>query len=276
MKNVLIALGKAICYTLLFVTMQFIVSFAVMLASGIGYAAEQLALSGGIDYDSLISVIYSGAAANAALITLISNVCTLGILLAFFALRKKDMLKEINASPIPALAYVPLSVMGMCFAVLVTFIMGILPISEEVWAEYNQSASVIDSAGFIPMLSTVIIAPIAEETVFRGLVYTRLKRAMPAWVAAILQAIIFGALHGQIIWMAYAFVMGLVLAATVESTGSLFAGMAVHICFNLMGGYVIEHIFTESTALFILLSAVILMAVSVYSAVRIAKRGKNI
>ena len=276
MKNVLIALGKAICYTLLFVTMQFIVSFAVMLASGIGYAAEQLALSGGIDYDSLISVIYSGAAANAALITLISNVCTLGILLAFFALRKKDMLKEINASPIPALTYVPLSVMGMCFAVLVTFIMGILPISEEVWAEYNQSASVIDSAGFIPMLSTVIIAPIAEETVFRGLVYTRLKHAMPAWVAAILQAVIFGALHGQIIWMAYAFVMGLVLAATVESTGSLFAGMAVHICFNLMGGYVIEHIFTESTALFILLSAVILMAVSVYSAVRIAKRGKNI
>lgn len=276
MKNVLIALGKAICYTLLFVTMQFMVSFAVMLASGIGYAAEQFALSGGIDYDSLTSMIYSGVTANAALITLISNVCTLGILLAFFALRKKDMLKEINASPIPALTYVPLSVMGMCFAVLVTFIMGILPISEELWAEYNQSASVIDSAGFIPMLSTVIIAPIAEETVFRGLVYTRLKRAMPAWAAAILQAVIFGALHGQIIWMAYAFIMGLVLAATVESTGSLFAGMAVHICFNLMGGYVIEHIFTENTALFILLSAVILMAVSVYSAVRIAKRGKNI
>lgn len=109
----------------------------------------------------------------------------------------------------------------MCFAVLITFALDILPISEEVWEEYNQSASMIDSAGLIPMLSTVIFAPIAEETVFRGLVYTRLKRAMPAWVAAILQAAVFGALHGQILWVAYAFVMGLVLAAIVESTGSL-------------------------------------------------------
>lgn len=166
--------------------------------------------------------------------------------------------------------------MGMCFAVLITFALGILPISEEVWEEYNQSASMIDSSGLIPMLSTVIFAPIAEETVFRGLVYTRLKRAMPAWVAAILQAAVFGALHGQILWVAYAFVMGLVLAAIVESTGSLFAGIAVHICFNLMGGYVMEHIFTESTAPYIVLASIILMVAATRSAVRIAKSSKNI
>lgn len=221
MKNVFIALGKAICYTLLFVLMQLIASFVVTLAMGIGYAVEQLTLNGGLDYNTLMTVLYDGVTTNATLITLVSNICTVGVLFAFFALRKKNLLSEINASPIPALTYVPLSIMGMCFAVLITFALGILPISEEVWEEYNQSASMIDSAGLIPMLSTVIFAPIAEETVFRGLVYTRLKRAMPAWVAAILQAAVFGALHGQILWVAYAFVMGLVLAAIVESTGSL-------------------------------------------------------
>ena len=136
-----------------------------------------------------MTVLYDGVTTNATLITLVSNICTVGVLFAFFALRKKNLLSEINASPIPALTYVPLSIMGMCFAVLITFALGILPISEEVWEEYNQSASMIDSAGLIPMLSTVIFAPIAEETVFRGLVYTRLKRAMPAWVAAILGCI---------------------------------------------------------------------------------------
>lgn len=221
MKNVFIALGKAICYTLLFAAMQLIASFVVTLAMGIGYAVEQLTLNGGLDYNTLMTVLYDGITTNATLITLVSNICTVGVLFAFFALRKKNLLSEINASPIPALTYVPLSIMGMCFAVLITFALGILPISEEVWEEYNQSASMIDSSGLIPMLSTVIFAPIAEETVFRGLVYTRLKRAMPAWVAAILQAAVFGALHGQILWVAYAFVMGLVLAAIVESTGSL-------------------------------------------------------
>lgn len=276
MKNVFIALGKAICYTLLFVLMQLIASFVVTLAMGIGYAVEQLTLNGGLDYNTLMTVLYDGVTTNATLITLVSNICTVGVLFAFFALRKKNLLSEINASPIPALTYVPLSIMGMCFAVLITFALDILPISEEVWEEYNQSASMIDSAGLIPMLSTVIFAPIAEETVFRGLVYTRLKRAMPAWVAAILQAAVFGALHGQILWVAYAFVMGLVLAAIVESTGSLFAGIAVHICFNLMGGYVMEHIFTESTALYIVLASIILMVAATRSAVRIAKSGKNI
>ena len=275
MKNVFIALGKAICYTLLFAAMQLIAGFIVALAMLIGYAAEQLTVNGGIDYNALIAVLYDGVTTNATLITLVSNICTVGVLFAFFALRKKNLLSEINASPIPALTYVPLSIMGMCFAVLITFALGILPISEEVWEEYNQSASMIDSAGLIPMLSTVIFAPTAEETVFRGLVYTRLKRAMPAWVAAILQAAVFGVLHGQI-WVAYAFVMGLVLAAIVESTGSLFAGIAVHICFNLMGGYVMEHIFTESTAPYIVLASIILMVAATRSAVRIAKSGKNI
>ena len=145
MKNVFIALGKAICYTLLFVLMQLIASFVVTLAMGIGYAVEQLTLNGGLDYNTLMTVLYDGVTTNATLITLVSNICTVGVLFAFFALRKKNLLSEINASPIPALTYVPLSIMGMCFAVLITFALGILPISEEVWEEYNQSASMIDS-----------------------------------------------------------------------------------------------------------------------------------
>ena len=141
MKNVFIALGKAICYTLLFAAMQLIASFVVTLAMGIGYAVEQLTLNGGLDYNTLMTVLYDGITTNATLITLVSNICTVGVLFAFFALRKKNLLSEINASPIPALTYVPLSIMGMCFAVLITFALGILPISEEVWEEYNQSAS---------------------------------------------------------------------------------------------------------------------------------------
>lgn len=60
MKNVFIALGKAICYTLLFVLMQLIASFVVTLAMGIGYAVEQLTLNGGLDYNTLMTVLYDG------------------------------------------------------------------------------------------------------------------------------------------------------------------------------------------------------------------------
>ena len=99
MKNVFIALGKAICYTLLFAAMQLIAGFIVALAMGIGYAVEQLTLNGGLDYNTLMTVLYDGVTTNATLITLVSNICTVGVLFAFFALRKKNLLSEIKRLP---------------------------------------------------------------------------------------------------------------------------------------------------------------------------------
>ena len=276
MKNVLIALGKACCYTLLFIILQYAASFAYALVAGAIAAVKQLSSSGSIDYGTIVGTLYDTVTSGTTIIVLISNICTILALVVFFALRKKNLLDEVGATPIPGATYLPLSIAGMSLAVLVIIILNMLPISEEAFAEYTESTSVIDSSGFISMVSTVIFAPIAEEMIFRGLVYTRLKRAMPKWIAAVLQAALFGVLHGQILWIAYAFAVGLILAAYFESTGSLFANITVHICFNLMGGYILSYIFTESTAVYIVFASVVLLTVCTRSAIRIAKSGKNI
>ena len=276
MKKVLIALGKACCYTLLFILLQYAASFAYAFVAGAIAAVKQLSSTGSIDYGTIVGTLYDTVTSGTTIIVLISNVCTILALVVFFALRKKNLLDEVGATPIPGATYLPLSIAGMSLAVLVIIILNMLPISEEAFAEYTESTSVIDSSGFISMVSTVIFAPIAEEMIFRGLVYTRLKRAMPKWIAAVLQAALFGVLHGQILWIAYAFAVGLILAAYFESTGSLFANITVHICFNLMGGYILSYIFTESTAVYIVFASVVLLIVCTRSAIRIAKSGKNI
>lgn len=276
MKKVLIALGKACCYTLLFILLQYAASFAYALVAGTIAAVKQLSSTGSIDYGTIVGTLYDTVTSGTTIIVLISNICTILALVVFFALRKKNLLDEVGATPIPGATYLPLSIAGMSLAVLVIIILNMLPISEEAFAEYTESTSVIDSSGFISMVSTVIFAPIAEEMIFRGLVYTRLKRAMPKWIAAVLQAALFGVLHGQILWIAYAFAVGLILAAYFESTGSLFANITVHICFNLMGGYILSYIFTESTAVYIVFASVVLLIVCTRSAIRIAKSGKNI
>lgn len=276
MKKVLVALGKACCYTLLFILLQYAASFAYALVAGTIAAVKQLSSTGSIDYGTIVGTLYDTVTSGTTIIVLISNICTILALVVFFALRKKNLLDEVGATPIPGATYLPLSIAGMSLAVLVIIILNMLPISEEAFAEYTESTSVIDSSGFISMVSTVIFAPIAEEMIFRGLVYTRLKRAMPKWIAAVLQAALFGVLHGQILWIAYAFAVGLILAAYFESTGSLFANITVHICFNLMGGYILSYIFTESTAVYIVFASVVLLTVCTRSAIRIAKSGKNI
>ena len=80
--------------------------------------------------------------------------------------------------------------------------------------------------------AAVIVAPLCEEIVFRGYFYPVLKRFSGAWPAAICSAIVFGAAHGQLTALLPLFIFGLLLVFIYEKTGSIWAPIAVHLCFN--------------------------------------------
>ena len=109
-------------------------------------------------------------------------------------------------------------------------------------ADYVEAAASLETPGLISALSTVLFAPIAEEVIFRGLVYTRLRRAMPAWLACVLASLVFAVLHGQLLWIAYAFLMGVALTLVFERTGTLWSSILVHITFNLAGTYLVQYL----------------------------------
>lgn len=73
-----------------------------------------------------------------------------------------------------------------------------------------------------------LLAPLAEEIIFRGLLYGWLRRFWRILPAALLSAAIFGLIHGVIPVIAAAFVVGLVLAYVYERSGSLWAPAIVH------------------------------------------------
>ena len=79
-----------------------------------------------------------------------------------------------------------------------------------------------------------MLGPLAEELTFRGVIQTRLERAMPPWLALVLQAAIFGLVHGTPIQMVYAFLMGLAFGFLRRRTGSILPGFAAHAAFNAM------------------------------------------
>ncbi len=80
--------------------------------------------------------------------------------------------------------------------------------------------------------AAVIAAPLCEEIVFRGHFYPVLKRYSGAWPAAICSALVFAAAHGSLTALLPLFVFGLLLVLIYEKTGSLWAPVAVHFCFN--------------------------------------------
>ncbi|MEO7100780.1 MAG: type II CAAX endopeptidase family protein [Luteolibacter sp.] len=80
--------------------------------------------------------------------------------------------------------------------------------------------------------AAVIAAPVCEEIVFRGYFYPAAKRFAGPWVAGIFSALVFASAHGSLSALLPLFIFGCVLVFVYEKTGSLWASIAVHFCFN--------------------------------------------
>lgn len=88
----------------------------------------------------------------------------------------------------------------------------------------------------------VIAAPIAEEILFRGVLYGALRRH-GVWVATVVSALLFALLH-PVIDMPAVFVLGVLMGLVYEVSGSLWVPMAMHAVNNAyaMGELIIQRI----------------------------------
>jgi membrane protease YdiL (CAAX protease family) len=77
-----------------------------------------------------------------------------------------------------------------------------------------------------------MIAPFAEELAFRGLLYGYLRRYMAIPIALVLMAACFAAAHFIVMLMPALFVVGLILGAAYERSGSLWVPIIIHGVFN--------------------------------------------
>lgn len=87
------------------------------------------------------------------------------------------------------------------------------------------------------IFAAVVAAPLCEEIVFRGYLYSAAKRFAGPWVGGFCSALVFASAHGSLAALLPLFVFGCVLVFIYEKTGSLWASVAVHFCFN--GGTVL-------------------------------------
>jgi len=81
-------------------------------------------------------------------------------------------------------------------------------------------------------VAAVIVAPITEEVVFRGYLYAAAKRFCGPVGAILFSSLVFAAAHGNVVALAPLFLLAVLLCLIYEFTGSIWASIAVHFCFN--------------------------------------------
>lgn len=90
--------------------------------------------------------------------------------------------------------------------------------------------------GFAVMvLSVGLLAPLAEEVIFRALLFRWLRRHLGFWGGALISATLFGLAHGvNVVWTVNAAALGLAAAWAYHRSGSLWPAAVAHMAYNLV------------------------------------------
>jgi membrane protease YdiL (CAAX protease family) len=82
--------------------------------------------------------------------------------------------------------------------------------------------------------AAVLLAPVAEEMLFRGILYPTIKQAGHPWLALWGTALLFAAVHTNLVTFVPLAALALVLTALYEWTNNLLAPIMAHVLFNAL------------------------------------------
>ncbi len=241
MKKGVLQILKGIGYFLGYFMAQIVVTFVIAVGYMVKLTADMTIQGGQMDQVAFSNQLLEVVLSKVTLISLLSNLLCFAVIALVFLILKKKWYQEVNLKRF-SLSYLPyLLLLGIALILMVNFGLELLP--RSVLEAYSEQASMIgDDTSLIGIIAVVIVAPVFEEIFFRGLLLSTLRKGMSTGLAIFLSAVIFGVAHGQILWMAYTFIVGLVFAYVVVKTGSIATSMVLHIVFNFFGDIVGRYI----------------------------------
>lgn len=244
MKNVFKQSGKALCYFILYFLGQIIISFVIQIGMGI-YAGMQLNASGlTLNQEETVAYALNFYSENMGIDLAGRAIFTLLFLLIFFAIRRKKVTREMNLTKTPAIKYVA-AALGAIFIIFTVNMSMTLFIPQEGLQEFSEASKVLYAYPlWQAILANALVVPILEEVIFRGLIFSRLQKAMPNVVVALITSVLFGIVHGQLVWMLFAFIVGLLLSYVRIKTGSILPTIMMHVIINTYATLVSYNLFS--------------------------------
>ena len=221
MKNIL----KSIGYILFYIVFQIIiVSIVSVIVGASSESKEQMQLF--INNNMMV-------------LALISNILTIVVLVLISIIRKRNLFKELNIKKVRFKEYIFPCIMAftcsMAFALLTYHLSFENALMIQTGVTYYSG--IMPYLGIILQIVTLlVVAPITEEIICRGLILTTLQKEYRKAVAVTLSALLFGVLHlmaGGTVLVLGSFIMGIILGIICVKTKSLLPAIFAHIFANI-------------------------------------------
>ena len=242
MKSGINSSFKCLIYFLGFLIIQMIVSLACII--------PVVVKNQGLDASSMNSVISEASIHSILFVNMAAYILFVAIVWLIIKKQKRKLSQQIRFYKVPLKACLFPVLTAFSFSMFWNIFVErliVLPINiKESLDSYNTMltesknyfSQLFPSGGTVMfVLCVLIIGPIAEEFIFRGLIQTKLRSSMSSTLSIGISAAFFGIAHLMAcpIFVLSAFVMGIILAYSYEKTNSLIPPIVAHIVANLAG-----------------------------------------
>ena len=125
-------------------------------------------------------------------------------------------------------------ILSMAFGFLTYYALTLLP-DFNLYPGYEiEETAGVTLAYFITFIDVVLLTPLSEEFIFRGIILNRFNKRLPLIIAIILSSLIFGFMHGST-GLISAFIFGVCMCIVYIKTQNIFVSISIHFLNNLSG-----------------------------------------
>lgn len=126
----------------------------------------------------------------------------------------------------------------LAFSAILTALFSVFP-----WFNLTENQPLLYSTLISPLnkvfaaIALVVFGPILEEVIYRGLIYGKLRKKHSLITSILIVSILFSFLHGQWNVGVDVFALSVVACLMRETTGTIYAGIILHILKNTIAFY---------------------------------------
>lgn len=173
--------------------------------------------------------------------------CTYTLVFGYWYSRKFGRNREIPLRRSLAVNHIlSLIAIAICGQVAISFLLTlILPLFEGAAEQYQTTLGSLFELSPLTILYVVILSPLGEECIFRGLTLHYARKAVPPLMANLIQAALFGLYHWNLVQGIYAFTMGMVFGIVAIKLDSLWTAIIMHVVLNAAGLWMNAYLNTD-------------------------------
>ncbi len=153
----------------------------------------------------------------------------IGLYIGFYRKEENGFSRSIKGNTVIFTIVAGVSIQ-LVISILLGFIIPLLPVSTA--DDYNEVMNSLSAIDVCSVLSVVVLAPLSEEFLCRGVIQRCAEEAYSKTGAVFVQAVVFGLIHMQLIQSTYAFIIGIVLGYFSMKYRTIWISFFIHMALN--------------------------------------------